>query len=314
MAFIKLPEGAAPSTPATGTVIIYAKADGYFYSKDDAGTETKLGAGIGLADANTFTAQQSFTGTAATAPAIAGASDPNTGVFFPAADTVAVSTAGVERMRIDTSGNVGVGVTPSAWGASWKSVDNNSTGGFASNGTSLAIVSQNLYNNGTNWIYKTTAAASMYLCGSGGLGSHSFYNAVSDTAGNAATMTLVGGFNSTGVWTWNNPVASGYGTGAGGTVTQATSRATGVTLNKPTGAITMFSAAGSTTAATFTVTNSTVGADDCVSVCQKSGTNLYDVMVTAVAAGSFNITFRTTGGTATDAPVINFNVHKGATS
>jgi hypothetical protein len=46
-------------------------------------------------------------------PAIQGA-DTNTGVFFPAADTVAIGTGGSERMRVDSSGNVGIGVTPSA--------------------------------------------------------------------------------------------------------------------------------------------------------------------------------------------------------
>jgi len=102
----------------------------------------------------------------------------------------------------------------------------------------------------------------------------------------------------------------GYATGAGGTVTQLTSRTTGVTLNKTTGAITMFSAAGTTTAATFTVTNSTVAATDVIILNQKSGTDLYDLMVTAVAAGSFNLTFRTTGGTTTETPVFNFAVIK----
>ena len=102
----------------------------------------------------------------------------------------------------------------------------------------------------------------------------------------------------------------GYATGAGGTVTQATSRTTGVTLNKTAGAITMFSAAGTTTAATFAVTNSTVAATDVIILNQKSGTDLYDLMVTAVAAGSFNISFRTTGGTTTETPVFNFAVIK----
>jgi len=102
----------------------------------------------------------------------------------------------------------------------------------------------------------------------------------------------------------------GYATGAGGAVTQITSRTTGVTLNKTSGAITLFSAAGTTTAATFTVTNSTVAATDVIILNQKSGTDLYDLMVTAVAAGSFNITFRTTGGTTTETPVFNFAVIK----
>ena len=45
-------------------------------------------------------------------PAVQG-EDTNTGIFFPAADTVAVATAGTERVRVDSSGNVGIGLTPS---------------------------------------------------------------------------------------------------------------------------------------------------------------------------------------------------------
>jgi len=104
----------------------------------------------------------------------------------------------------------------------------------------------------------------------------------------------------------------GLGSGVGGVVTQLTSRTTGVTLNNSTGAITLFSAAGSATAATFTVTNSQVAATDVIVLNQKSATNLYILLVTAVSAGSFNITFYTTGGTSTDAPVINFAVIKGS--
>ena len=44
-------------------------------------------------------------------PAVQGA-DTNTGMFFPAADTIAFATAGTEDMRIDSSGNVGIGQTP----------------------------------------------------------------------------------------------------------------------------------------------------------------------------------------------------------
>jgi len=103
----------------------------------------------------------------------------------------------------------------------------------------------------------------------------------------------------------------GYATGAGGAVVQSTNRTTGVTLDKTTGSITLFSAAGTTAATTFTVTNNTVVATDVIILNQKSGTDLYDLMVTAVAAGSFNITFRTTGGTTTETPVFNFAVIKG---
>jgi hypothetical protein len=105
-----------------------------------------------------------------------------------------------------------------------------------------------------------------------------------------------------------NGVGIGYGVGGGGAVTQGTSRTTGVTLNAPSGQITMFSAAGSATAASFTVTDSAVGANDTVNISVKSATNLYVVVVTTVAAGSFVVSFFTTGGTATDAPVLNFAV------
>lgn len=106
----------------------------------------------------------------------------------------------------------------------------------------------------------------------------------------------------------------GYAAGSGGAVTQLTSRTTGVTLNKITGAITLFAAAGTAAFTTFTVTNSTVAATDTIILSVKSGTNVYLVHVTAVAAGSFNITFNTTGGTSSDSPVINFAVIKAAAS
>jgi hypothetical protein len=45
---------------------------------------------------------------------------------------------------------------------------------------------------------------------------------------------------------------------------------------------------------------------------QKSGTDLYEIFVTNVAAGSFKMTFFTTGGTSTEQPVFNFAVIKGS--
>lgn len=112
----------------------------------------------------------------------------------------------------------------------------------------------------------------------------------------------------------NGTSGIGYSTGAGGAVTQLTSRTTGVTLSKVAGAITLFAAAGSATAATFTVTNTAVAALDTVNVSVKSGTNVYVAVVSAVAVGSFNITFWTTGGTASDSPVFNFAVIKAVAS
>jgi hypothetical protein len=102
----------------------------------------------------------------------------------------------------------------------------------------------------------------------------------------------------------------GYTSGAGSTVTQATSRTTGVTINKVSGAITLVSAAGTSSYTTFTVTNSTVAATDVIIVNQKSGTDKYEAFVSNVAAGSFNITFSDVSGTTTEQPVFNFAVIK----
>jgi hypothetical protein len=140
---------------------------------------------------------------------------------------------------------------------------------------------------------------------------------VNSTTGAVTTTSTIGADTSvtsltaTGAITSTGTGGIGYATGAGGAVTQGTSRTTGVTLNKRCGAITMFTAAGSATAASFTVTNSTIGANDAIILNQASGTNLYVLLVTAVAAGSFTVTFYTTGGTASDAPVINFAVIDG---
>lgn len=102
----------------------------------------------------------------------------------------------------------------------------------------------------------------------------------------------------------------GYATGSGSTVTQGTNRTTGVTINAINGAITLVSAAGLASFQTFKVTNTTVAATDVIVVNQKSGTDAYFISVSNVAAGSFKITFETTGGITVEQPVFNFAVIK----
>lgn len=115
--------------------------------------------------------------------------------------------------------------------------------------------------------------------------------------------------------------AQGYtvaGEAIGGTVSQATSITTGVTLNKLTGQIT--TQAASTAAAaedTFTVTNSQVTAKDVVVLSTTyAGAGTPVVYCSKVAAGSFNITISNLHASAAldAALVINFVVLKGQTT
>lgn len=98
------------------------------------------------------------------------------------------------------------------------------------------------------------------------------------------------------------------------TVTQATSKSTGVTCAGMGGTITMNGAGLATvTSVTFTVTDTAVAAGDTIMVSLKSGNtaNSYQATVDAVAAGSFAISLRNnTGGTLSEAVVVNFAVLK----
>lgn len=132
------------------------------------------------------------------------------------------------------------------------------------------------------------------------------------TAGATLRLTLnATGLVGTGaVLSSSSTAGVGYSTGAGGTVTQITSRTTGVTLNKITGAITLVSAAGSVAWQSFTVTNSAVAATDTIICNQVSGTDLNMIHVTAIAEGSFRISFATTAGVTVEQPVFRFTVIK----
>lgn len=104
----------------------------------------------------------------------------------------------------------------------------------------------------------------------------------------------------------------GYGTAAQGTVTQATSKSTGVTLNKSTGQITLNgSALGAGATATFTLTNSVLSAKDVLIVNVGSGgtSGAYWLFVANVAAGSAVIgVYNNTAGSLSEAIVINYAI------
>ena len=126
---------------------------------------------------------------------------------------------------------------------------------------------------------------------------------------NAATaVTSAGTITSTGG-------GVGYATGAGGAVTQPTSKSTGVTLNKVCGQITMNNAAlASATTTEFVVTNSQVTPSDTVSLNLASGAaagTTYRYWISAVAAGSFKVAVENrSGGSLSEALILSFAITK----
>jgi hypothetical protein len=105
--------GTASTSTTTGTAVITgglgvsgrinaANFDGIVGANTAAaGNFTTLGA----------TGVATFSAGTVSAPAITTTGDTNTGIFFPAADTIAFTEGGVESMRINSSGNLGLGAT-----------------------------------------------------------------------------------------------------------------------------------------------------------------------------------------------------------
>jgi hypothetical protein len=112
------------------------------------------------------------------------------GMYLPATNQIAIGTNGSERVRIDASGNVGVGVTPSAWSGEFgsvlqfKSAGSNGGGSLTgSSGTNFRMFSNAFYNG--NYKYIINGPAAQYEQDS----YHAWSNAPSGTAGNAITFT-----------------------------------------------------------------------------------------------------------------------------
>lgn len=215
-------------------------------------------------------------------------------------NNLAFIAGNAERMRIDSSGNVAIGTA--------------STGDkfhIRQAGSVYAKIQCDNVGAGAGWYFTNTTTN--WLIGSGpvsGGGEFAFYDATRtverfriDTSGNVL-VTSSGGL--------------GYGTNSGGTVTQLTSKSTGVTLNKTNGQITMNAAAlGAGAFVNFQVTNSTVTATDTVIANVGAGGfgGNYYVNVTFCTSGSFGLRVTNqSGGSLSEAVVINFAIIKAVTS
>jgi hypothetical protein len=151
------------------------------------------------------------------------------------------------------------------------------------------------------------------------------------TSGNISACTstsmvmvtpVIGAATGTSLSTTSNQVISGtgkqgYTTGSGGTVTQATSKSTGVTLSKPTGQITLDGAAlAASTTVSFTLTNTVIEAGDILVMNHISGGTAGSYLLNAQsAAGSASINVRNISlGSLSEAIVIAFAVIKAVTA
>jgi len=116
-------------------------------------------------------------------------SDTGTFRIFSANRSGTATTGSAERMRLDASGNLGLGVTPSAWGSTFPTMQIGDGGAITarSNKANEIYLSANAYHDGsTGWRYIETDYATSYYQFNG---VHVWRTAPSGTAGNAITFT-----------------------------------------------------------------------------------------------------------------------------
>jgi hypothetical protein len=135
------------------------------------------------------------------------------------------STGGATRMVIDSAGSMGLGVTPSAWASNvYRAFELNNGVALASYNVASNVpimwLGANAFYNGTNSIYKATAAATLYQQNQG---THAWYIAPSGTAGNTISFTQAMTLNANGALALQGASTSANGVGITFPATQSAS-------------------------------------------------------------------------------------------
>ena len=196
------------------------------FKGDGTGTSVGLNVGAGktLAVAGTLTVTGSatieFADGSAASPSITNDGDTNTGILFPAADTVAVATGGTEVARFDSAGNLGLGVTPATYSGSGVLGFNiaNTGNGVLGNSSNVWVSNNVSFNSGFK--YARTSTATLYNQSGG---AHVWSYAASGTAGNAITFTDAMTLNANGVLALQGASTSANGVGIAFPATQSAS-------------------------------------------------------------------------------------------
>jgi len=141
----------------------------------------------------------------ASAPTLTNDGDTNTGIFFPAADTFGISTGGSERLRLDASGNLGVGITSPSSRLDVRGSNNATNFRF---GDSTGANALNIYNNTTSGVVDLGTSASAMAFSNAGV-----ERARIDSSGNLLVGTTSFAYTAAGVSIKNQVNIGSAGTG-----------------------------------------------------------------------------------------------------
>jgi hypothetical protein len=197
------------SNTNTEVVFTHNNSEGFRLTSSSLYTASGINVGIGLSNpASKLEVQESGTGSSSGVISATATSGGNAGYGFKTGGTLRwfidtigsagsealrfySSSASAERLRIDSAGNLGLGVTPSAWNAAYRVFETAyATLASENSNTGQAIVALNCYNTGTvpspAWTRVNGNFASKYLQASG---QHQWHTAGSNSAGSAITFT-----------------------------------------------------------------------------------------------------------------------------